>query len=135
MSQLALRNDRTGDVVVSSLTVADNFFTRFRGLQFRRSLARDTGLLLVPCGSIHTFWMRFPIDVYFLSNTGRVVEMKQEVSPWRCAVGGKQAHAVLEVASGAISNDIQVGDQLRLVTDQSAKLAKCLDFLPSDVPR
>jgi len=135
MSQLALRNERTGDVVVSHLMVANTFFRRFRGLQFAKQLDSGSGLLLVPCTSIHTFWMRFPIDAYFLSNTGQVVQINREVRPWRCLVSGKKPQAVLEVASGASHNAIQLGDDLRLVGDEPTNLAKSLEFLRSDVPR
>ena len=131
MSQFTLRNERTGDLIVSHLMVANTFIRRFRGLQVKRCLDGGSGLLLVPCGSIHTFWMRFPIDVLFLSSGGQVEEIKQEVRPWRCVISGKKPHAVLEVASGASSNHIQVGDELRLVTEQTVTLAKSMDFLRS----
>ena len=132
MSQLALRNERTGDVVVSRLLVADTFFRRFRGLQFARGLEEGSGLLLVRCASIHTFWMRFAIDVLFLSSSGEVLQINQCVRPWRCVVGRKKPHAVLEIASGASSNTIEVGDYVRLVAGESSNLAESLEFLRSD---
>ena len=135
MSQLALLNERTGAVVVSHLMVADTFLRRFRGLQFSRGLEEGSGLLLVPCASIHTVWMRFPIDVLFLSKAGQVVQVNQEVAPWRCIVSGKKPHAVLEIASGASNNRIQLGDNLQLVPGEANGLSKRLRFLQSDVPQ
>lgn len=89
----------TGTVVVDALEVADTFCSRFWGLQFRRRLPAGTGLLLVPCASVHTFWMRFAIDVVFLSGQGRVLEVRGGVRPWRIVGGVRAAHAVLEVAA------------------------------------
>lgn len=129
MSQLALLNDRTGDVVVSNLNVADNFFARFVGLQFRPRLAHGTGLLLVPCPSIHTFCMRFAIDAVFLSREGRVVQVTSGVQPWRFVVCREKAHAVLEVASNDSSVTFKVGDHLRVAGDGARCLPKSLQFL------
>jgi uncharacterized protein len=47
----------SGEVVVSALEIAGGFWSRLRGLQFRRRLPPGAGLLLVPCRSVHTFWM------------------------------------------------------------------------------
>lgn len=93
--------ESTEAVVVDRLFVADTFWSRFRGLQFLRALPPDTGLLLRPCSSIHTFWMRFSIDVLFLDRRGTVIETRRAVRPWRIAfpsVGG--CCQVLEVAAG-----------------------------------
>ena len=115
--------------------VADTFVRRFCGLQFKRGLEQGSGLLLVPCGSIHTFWMRFPIDVLFLSDSGRVVEIRQDVCPWCGAVCKKKPHAVLEIASGASNDNFQVGDTLQLVRDESRHGPTSLDFLESEPTR
>lgn len=87
----------TGEVVVQSLEIADTFWSRFKGLQFRRALPRESGLLLVPCSSIHTFWMRFPIDVIFLGPRGEVLDVRPHVRPWRVTRAVPSTHAILEV--------------------------------------
>src|SRR5205823_4786866 len=63
----------TGAVVVRTLEVADGLWSRFWGWQFGRSAAPGVGLLLVPCASVHTFFMRFAIDVLLLDRGGVVL--------------------------------------------------------------
>jgi uncharacterized membrane protein (UPF0127 family) len=62
---------------------AASFMDRFVGLMGRRSLAFGEGLHILPCNSIHTFFMRIPIDVAFLDPEGRVVKQFSALPPWR----------------------------------------------------
>jgi len=79
----------------------------------RRTLAEDEGLLIEPCSSIHTMFMRFTIDVVFLDKERRVVKVAT-VPPFRAALGGG-GHAVLELPAGtAERNGVEVGDALSL---------------------
>jgi uncharacterized membrane protein (UPF0127 family) len=80
--------------------VADRPLTRMRGLLGRTELPRGEGILLRPCGSIHTFFMRFPIDAVFVDRDGKVVGVERELRPWRTA-RHRGAKAVLELAAGA----------------------------------
>ena len=92
---------------------ASNPFSRFLGLMGRSRLEEGGGLLIEPCSSIHTFFMRFPIDVVFIDRDSRVVRMAENVKPWRIMLGGKGAHAVVELAGGVLAGTaITVGDQL-----------------------
>jgi uncharacterized membrane protein (UPF0127 family) len=70
-----------------------------RGLLGRRDLPQGEGILLRPAGSIHTFFMRFPIDAVFLSETGVVLSIAAGVRPWRIAAC-KRSRSVLELAAG-----------------------------------
>ena len=72
-----------GRVLADSVRVADSFFKRLAGLQFLRSMPPGEALWLKHCRSIHTAWMRFPIDVFFLDETFMVVDVRRNVSPWR----------------------------------------------------
>src|ERR671922_1038887 len=74
-----------GAAVCESCRVADRFASRLRGLLGRRGLAPGEGLLIRPASSIHTFFMRFPIDVAFLDRDGVVVKVVPNLSPWRGA--------------------------------------------------
>jgi uncharacterized membrane protein (UPF0127 family) len=104
----------SGRVIVPKLALARTFWRRFCGLQFRRELAADEGLLLVPCRSIHTHWMRFPIDVVFLRRDGVVLKVLPEVRPWRMMAGVPEAYAVVETSGGAISARAEVGMRLQI---------------------
>jgi hypothetical protein len=85
-----------------------------RGLLGRRGLAQGEGLLLQPAGSIHTAFMRFPIDAVFLDGDRRVLRVAPGLRPWRAA-GAKHARAVLELAAGEAARvGLVAGDVLRL---------------------
>jgi uncharacterized membrane protein (UPF0127 family) len=111
--QGTLRNEDDA-VVCATCTVARNPLTRMRGLLGRRGLAQGEGLLLEPAGSIHTFFMRFPIDVVFLDREQRVVRVVPNLRPWRTA-GVRKARAVLELAAGEAARvGMTAGSALRL---------------------
>ena len=83
-----------------------------KGLLGRRSLPAGEGLLIRPAPSIHTFFMRFPIDVVFLSRAGEVMKISANVGPRRTR-SCRRAHAVLELAAGeAEKRGIATGDHL-----------------------
>jgi len=96
--QSILSRDR-GAMVCERCQVADRPLSRMRGLLGRRELARGSGLLLEPCGSIHTFFMRFPIDAVYLDDEWRVLRVRAGIGPWRVD-GARGARAVLELAAG-----------------------------------
>jgi uncharacterized membrane protein (UPF0127 family) len=114
MREVALhRTD--GGIVCERCRIADKPWTRMRGLLGRTGLARDEGLLLRPAGSVHTAFMRFPIDAVFLDRELRVVHVARSLPPWRAA-GKRGAKLVVELAAGECSRrDVQVGDALQLV--------------------
>jgi uncharacterized membrane protein (UPF0127 family) len=83
-----------------------------RGLLGRRQLPEGEGILLRPAGSVHTFFMRFPIDAVFLDREQVVLRVEPDVRPWR-AVGQRRAHAVLELPAGeAERREVEVGQKL-----------------------
>jgi uncharacterized membrane protein (UPF0127 family) len=86
----------TGEVLLPSLETAHTFWRRFTGLQFRRPLPPDGGLWLKPCSSIHTCFMRFPIDVVMLDQELRVLKVKRCVRPWRIVLCERLTKSVIE---------------------------------------
>ena len=101
-----------GTLVCEKCEVADSILSRMRGLLGRSELPPGEGLLIRPAPSIHTFFMRFPIDAVFLDGDLRVLAVSQEVRPWRTA-GHRGARAVLELPAGESSRrGIRAGDQL-----------------------
>lgn len=85
------------------LEIAETFWKRAIGLAGRQGLDIGQGLLIPSCGAIHTFFMRFPIDVIFLDHGNRVVKVINGLKPWRLAWGGRNAYSTLEVRSGWLS--------------------------------
>ena len=104
---------------------ADRFLSRLAGLLFSPPLPPGHGLLLVPCASVHTAFMRAPIDVVFLDRAGRIRRIIPRLKPWRAAacVG---AYQTLELAAGeAARMGLQAGQSLAqgLSVSVSEKLA------------
>jgi uncharacterized membrane protein (UPF0127 family) len=87
-------------------------FARTRGLLGRSGLESDGGMLIEPAGSVHMFFMRFPIDVVFLARDRTVVGVKHRLAPWRVA-GARRAVASLELPAGrAAEVGVEKGDVL-----------------------
>lgn len=96
--QVLLRLEKE-TVILPFLTMTGNFRDRFLGYMGRSQPPAGHGLYLRPCGSIHTFFMRFPIDAVFLDRQERVVRVIRHVKPWRIVTGGRKAIAVIEIPS------------------------------------
>jgi len=112
---MELINETRGTKVCSSIEVAADPWHRMRGLLGRDRLPEGHGLVISPCNSVHTFFMRFAIDVVFLDGDGTVVRIYRDLKPFRFAGGGLRARMVLETASGEIEkSDTGVGDRLRM---------------------
>jgi uncharacterized membrane protein (UPF0127 family)/CheY-like chemotaxis protein len=129
-TQLIVNLTRGNTVCVGEL--ADRPLARLRGLIGRSGLPAGEGLLLRPAPSIHTAFMRFPIDALFLDRSLRVLAVVERLQPWRAA-SKRSARAVLELAAGeSARRGVRVGDRLELrrrrehelvADDPSAELA------------
>ena len=85
---------------------------RMRGLLGRPPLAEGEGLLIETCGMVHTFGMRYRLDLAFLDPQGRVCKLVAGLGPARCA-GSLAAQATLELAPGALEKaGLKIGDRL-----------------------
>jgi len=116
-----LLNERTGSVVASEIELAADSAARNRGLLGRSSLAPGAVMIIAPCNAIHTFFMKFTIDVVFVDRGGRVRKVYKAVRPWRIrmALG---SYAVLELARDATNlQAIVVGDRLRFESVQGSQ--------------
>jgi uncharacterized protein len=111
-----LRSLRTEDgvTICDACSIAETPLARMRGLLGRKALGPSEGMLLRPAPSVHTFFMRFPIDAVFLDWDMRVLKIVAVVRPWRI-VGCRKARSVLELGAGeAAGRGLLVGDRLEL---------------------
>jgi uncharacterized membrane protein (UPF0127 family) len=109
-----IRNLANGAFVAELAEIAMNRNARRRGLLGRDGLPPGAALLIVPCSSIHTWFMRFTIDVIFVKRDGRVLGTRTALAPWRLAVGWG-AYAVVELPAGTVETaGVRSGDRLEL---------------------
>lgn len=102
-------NRTRGEWVADRATIANTSALRRQGLLRHDQLGPGEGLWIVPCEGVHTFGMRFPIDVVFLSKDKRVLKVRREMGRARISLC-LRAHSVLELAAGAAR--VEPGDQL-----------------------
>ncbi|MBA2615394.1 MAG: DUF192 domain-containing protein [Actinobacteria bacterium] len=114
MREIQLQVD--GRTVCERCVVAGSPLARMRGLLGRKALPAGEGILLRPASSVHTAFMRFPIDAVFLDVDGRVLRVAAHLNPWRAA-GCRGARAVLELSAGESERrGVRPGD--RVVCDR-----------------
>lgn len=77
--------------------IANNFKKRFLGLMGKKEGVY--GLLLQPCNSIHTFFMRYPLDALFLDKNNKIIAIKRLLKPFSIVPSVKGAVKVLEFPS------------------------------------
>jgi uncharacterized membrane protein (UPF0127 family) len=100
-------------VLIPKCWVARSYFERFLGLMGKTGIPGDEALLFPRCNSIHTFFMRFPIDVVMVGRDGRVVEVCESMGPWRMQLPRFKAKHVIEMRAGlARELGISAGTQL-----------------------
>jgi uncharacterized protein len=103
---------RADGVAVCRARVAVSFWPRLKGLLGKAGLPQGEGLLFPRTRSVHTHFMRFPIDVVFLDDALRVVSIAPRLRPWRMA-SARDASATLELAAGECERvGLAVGDVL-----------------------
>ena len=90
---------RTDGTLVCRARVARSFASRFRGLMGASNLPAGEGMLFPGTSSVHTHFMRFPIDVVFLNDERRIISIRHALRPWRFA-SAKGSRSVLELAAG-----------------------------------
>jgi uncharacterized membrane protein (UPF0127 family) len=108
---LTLRRE-DGRIVCETVQVADTILRRMRGLLGRSGLGQGEGLLLRPAWSIHTSFMRFPIDVVFIDHDLVVIRIAASLRPFKVA-SCRGAREVVELAAGECERrGLEVGDRI-----------------------
>ena len=113
-TNIKIVNLTRGTQVADLVRLAGDGRNRRKGLLGREGLGSGEGLWIVPCEAVHTFWMRFPIDLIYLDRKHRVVKTRSNVGPWRLS-GCLRAHSVLELVAGSIRETQTIqGDRLSI---------------------
>jgi uncharacterized membrane protein (UPF0127 family) len=110
--------------LATNLRVAGTHWSRLRGLMLTdpSGFSDGQGLWIVPSHGVHTFAMRFPIDVLYLNAESVVVYMKQNLQPWRVAAVRHQAASVLELPGSTLEpTGTVVGDEIEIVIAKAAE--------------
>ena len=116
-SRFQLQNARTGAVIAHRVAGAFDSATRRRGLLGRDEMAAGEALIIAPTNAIHTFFMRFDIDVAFVSRDGRILKLRPSMQPWRMSAAFR-GFAVVETAGGVFAACATGrGDSLALVRE------------------
>ena len=104
--------------LATELSVAATHWSRFCGLMCTdaSNFPKGQGLWIVPCRGVHTFAMRFPIDVIYLDKQKRVVHLEPGLRPWRMAAVKLQATSVLELPGDTLGpSGTRIGDEVEIV--------------------
>lgn len=111
MIKVSLNNN----CISEKILVADNMISRIVGLMFRSTPPQNAeGLLLDPCNSIHTCFMRYPIDVVFLNKNNKVIKVIRDLRPWRMTWIYFKASKTLELPAGKLPLEVKEGDVLEV---------------------
>ena len=108
-------NLRTHRELATNVRVADTLFTRMKGLLGKKELPIGEALWIKPCFSVHTFFMKFPIDVLYLDKRNQVIASVSNLSPNRMTRLYPQSFSVLELPPGTIAaTNTEVGDEIKI---------------------
>jgi uncharacterized protein len=120
---LIAKNLDTGAVVADRVAVADTHATRAVGLLSRDGLEPGEGLWIVPSRGVHTFWMRFAIDVIALNDQGVIIDRVVDMKPWRIRLPRRGTAGVLELRAGTLDESgTRVGHRIELAQAQAGSL-------------
>jgi uncharacterized membrane protein (UPF0127 family) len=99
-------------ILADRAKVADDAATRNKGLLGRNGLDPGEGLWITPCEAVHTFFMRFAIDLVYVDRHKQVRKVRSHVTPWQMSAC-LSAHSIVELPSGTVhATQTKPGDRL-----------------------
>jgi uncharacterized protein len=117
--KIVVRNQTRNTVLADAAEVADTSEKRRTGLLKHDHLDPGQGLWIVPCESVHSFFMKFAIDLIYLDRNKKVRKVRHRMVPWRVSAC-LTAHSILELPAGVVAaSGTQAGDQLEVVNQES----------------
>ncbi len=110
--KIVVRNQTRSTILADAAELADTSEKRRTGLLKHASLGQGEGLWIVPCESVHSFFMKFAIDLVYMDKNKKVKKVRHSMVPWRVSAC-LSAHSILELPAGAVAaTGTQAGDQL-----------------------
>ncbi|OPY55963.1 MAG: hypothetical protein A4E55_02283 [Pelotomaculum sp. PtaU1.Bin035] len=108
-------------ILADHIEVASSFNKRLKGLIGRSSLNHGEALILLPCNSIHTFFMNFPIDILFIDKEMVVLQAIKNIRPFRFSPVIHRSHMVIELPAGRLAaTGAGVGHHLQFIFKEAA---------------
>ncbi len=101
-------------VLSTDILMAESLISRLIGLMFKQRLEGADGLLIDPCRSIHTFFMRYSLDIVFISKDNKIIKIIRDMKPWRVTWIYFRASKTLELPAGNLPVDLKEGDSLEI---------------------
>lgn len=103
--------------MAEEVKTANSFFSRLKGLLSIKNFPARSALVLKPCDSIHTFFMRFPIDVFFADKENKIIKIYRVLKPWRISGIFLKSQLCVELPAGSIdASRTQEGDQIKIIS-------------------
>lgn len=101
-------------ILSNDILIADSFVDRLIGLMFKSKLVGAEGLLIDPCRSIHTCFMKYNLDIVFISSEKKIVKIIRNLKPWRMTWIYFSASMTLELPAGKLPMDVVEGESLEV---------------------
>ncbi|HWE64253.1 MAG TPA: DUF192 domain-containing protein [Chloroflexota bacterium] len=115
MKRIKVLNTSRGVYLADDAGLATSFLSRGLGLMFRKTLPDGAGLVLMPEGQVHMFFMRFPLDIVHADAQGTILRIVPGLRPWRLGPMVRKCRMVIELPAGtAARTGTRVGDVLAL---------------------
>ena len=109
-------NIRNGKELSNNVALADSLLKRMKGLLGRDKLLNGEALWIKPCMSIHTFFMKFPIDIVFLNRRNQIIAAIRNLRPNRITRMYPKTTGVLELPAGVLeATDTEIGDEIQII--------------------
>jgi uncharacterized membrane protein (UPF0127 family) len=108
-------NIRNSKQLADNVTIANSLFKRMKGLLGKKYMLNGEALWIKPCLSVHTFGMKFPVDVAFLNKRNQVIATIRNLQPNRLTKLYLKSSSVLELPAGVLeATDTRVGDEIEI---------------------
>jgi len=101
-------------IILDNVFIANNFISRLVGLMGKKQVKNNTGLLISPCNSVHTFFMKFNLDIIFIDKNNIILKIYRNMSPWKISKIHIKSIFCIEGNSGCFKL-LNTGDKIKII--------------------